>query len=274
MVKNLAKCIIRFPFGPMRQLIQCPSECHAWCRSLGSGSYFHLIPTCVALAYPRAGTKMQSNPPIRVALVEDRPDERRRLALLIEGSPDFVCVAACGSARDELEGLPQTDPDIVLMDIELPGESGIDCVRRLRPLVPRAEFMMLTVVEDHERIVQAIKAGATGYAVKRQSPSLLEMIREWRAGGAPMSGQIARLIVAEVRKPTGDNHRPPVGDVALSPIEWRVLWLLGRGLLYKEVAEELEIKESTVRTHIWRIYRRLNVHNRTEALLKVFPRDP
>ncbi len=207
----------------------------------------------------------QSAPTIRVAIVEDRSAERDDLLELLRGAPGLVCVAACASAAEALERLPACAPDVVLMDIQMPGLSGIDCVRRLNPLLPKAQIMMLTVVEDHDLIFQSLAAGATGYLLKKTPPAkLLEAIRELKAGGAPMSGQIARKVVAAFRAPSAS---PSAGD-QLSPMEQGVLERLARGLLYKEVAEDLQVSVSTVRTHVWHIYRKLQVHNRTEAVLK------
>ncbi len=208
----------------------------------------------------------QSQPSIRVAVVEDRAEDLDKTRKLLETSPGFECVAACRSGKDALRILPGCRPDIVLMDIVMPELSGIDCVRQLQPLLPEAQFMMLTVVEDHERIYDALAAGATGYLLKQTPlPKLLEAIRELHGGGAPMSGQIARQVVAVFRQPPASR----AAVAKLFPVEQRVLDLLARGLLYKEVADELSISLNTVRTHVWHIYGKLHVHNRTEALLKV-----
>lgn len=219
-----------------------------------------------------ASLTMNSIPPlIRVAVVEDRPADFDPLAQLLSESPGFACVAACRSASEALAALPGCRPDIVLMDIQLPGRSGIDCVRDLLPLLPDTQFMMLTVVEDHDLIFRALAAGATGYLLKKtvkiQPAILLEAIRELRAGGAPMSGQIARQVVASFRQaPAGES-----ADSPLSPAERNVLQRLARGLLYKEVADDLGISTGTVRTHVWHIYHKLHAHNRTEAILKAMP---
>lgn len=175
------------------------------------------------------------------------------------------------SAQEALAVLPGCRPDIVLIDIQLAGRSGIDCVRELQPRLPDTQFMMLTVVEDHELIFRSLAAGATGYllkkTVKTQPAKLLEAIRDLHAGGAPMSGQIARHVVATFREP---GAAAPV-EPKLSPTERDVLQRLARGLLYKEVAEELTVSISTVRTHVWHIYRKLHAHNRTEAILRAMP---
>ncbi len=213
---------------------------------------------------------MSTNAPvIRVAVVEDRQQEREHLAELLNAASGFCCVAACRSATEALTVLPECRPDIVLMDINMPGMSGIECVRQLRDLLPETQTMMLTVLEDHELIFQSLAAGATGYMLKKTPPAkLLEAILELRAGGAPMSGQVARKVVAAFRQPT-TGIQP---SSSLTPVEQTILQLLARGLLYKEVANHLNISLSTVRTHVWHIYRKLQVHNRTEAVLKL-PRE-
>ena len=211
----------------------------------------------------------RSSPPIRVALVEDREQDREKWADLLRSSPGLELVAACRSADAALQSLPACQPDVVLMDIQLPGRSGIDSILELSPLLPRTQFMMLTVVEDHELIFRSLAAGATGYLLKKTIPAkVVEAIRELHAGGAPMSGQIARQVVSAFRENPATPAPPPS---KLSPVEQNVLQLLARGHLYKEVAAKLGITPSTVRTHVWHIYRKLQVHNRTEAVLKAMP---
>lgn len=205
---------------------------------------------------------------IRVAVVEDRAEDRESLVRMLGQSPDVVCVAACTVAAEALEVLPRVAPAVVLMDIQLPGMSGIDCVLKLKAVLPEAQVMMLTVFEDHDLIFRSLAAGATGYLLKKTPPAkLLEAIRELHAGGAPMSGQIARQVVAVFQNPTAAK----TGTAKLSPIELRVLQRLAAGLLYKEVAAEMGISVSTVRTHVWHIYRKLHVHNRTEAVHAALP---
>ncbi|HEY5911975.1 MAG TPA: response regulator transcription factor [Verrucomicrobiae bacterium] len=214
-------------------------------------------------------TPMERSPPaIRVAIVEDRQVDRESLKDLLKAAPGFACVDACASATEALDRLPDSRPRIVLMDIQLPGISGIECVRQLSGVLPDTQFMMLTVLEDHDLIFRSLAAGATGYLLKKTpSDQLLGAIRELDAGGAPMSGQVARKVVAAFRHPPA-----PTSELdKLSPAEQGVLHRLARGLLYKEVADEMGISVSTVRTHVWHIYRKLQVHNRTEAILKVAP---
>src|SRR2546426_112774 len=173
-----------------------------------------------------------SSPSIRVAVGEDRTQDRESLVELLRSDPEMQCAAICRSGSEALEMLPRSQPDVVLMDIQLPGPSGIDCLHELHPLLPNAQFMMLTVVEDHDLIFRSLAAGATGYLLKKTAPAkLLEAIRELHAGGAPMSGQIARQVVSTFRQ-TASTAAPPS---KLSPVEQNVLQLLARGFLYKEV---------------------------------------
>lgn len=206
---------------------------------------------------------------IRVAVVEDREADRQRLSRLLRQTPGLTKVAACATAEEALQTLPGLvpPPDIVMMDIGLPGLSGIECVRRLKGRVAQAQVMMLTVIEDHERIFQSLAAGATGYLLKKASDrQVVEAIRELHEGGAPMSGQIARQVVAVFQA-----AQPPAAAEKLTPVEQEVLRRLAQGLLYKEVADALHICLSTVRTHVWHIYRKLHARNRTEAIRKGLP---
>ena len=207
---------------------------------------------------------------IKVAIVEDSDEEREALRVLVSGSPGFSCIAACSSAEEALKIIPHCSPDVVLMDIQLPGMSGIECIGRLKAELPELEIMMLTVLEDHERIFQSLAAGASGYIVKKTPPAkLLEAIDELHKGGAPMSGQIARQVVQALKKPVdnfpGNDGPPPTN---LSKREREILDQLAHGFLYKEICDHLGISIGTVRVHIRHIYDKLHVHNRTEAVLK------
>ncbi len=212
------------------------------------------------------GTEPQK---IRVALVEDDPAVRSGLELLISNSSRCVCIAAVGSAEEALARFPLLQPDVTLMDIHLPGMSGIECIRQLKQRQPQLRIMMLTVFEDHDRIFQSLAAGASGYLLKQTPPEkLLEAIVELHQGGAPMSMQIARRVVEVFQQPA-------LGEAAhagLSPREKEIIALLGKGYLYKEIADQLGLSVETVRTHIHNIYEKLHVHTRTEAVMKVYGR--
>ncbi|MCI0625036.1 MAG: response regulator transcription factor [Acidobacteria bacterium] len=208
---------------------------------------------------------------IKVALVEDSPDEREALFFLLKGTPGFCCQGAFASAKEALEKIPDLQPDVVLMDIHLPGMSGIECIRKLKGLLPDTRIMMLTVFEDHDRIFESLKAGASGYLVKKTPPAkLLEAIQLLHEGGAPMSASIARQVVDWFHNPSKTN--PQLEQ--LSAREDQILALLAKGLLYKEIADQLGIGLGTVRTYIGRICEKLHVHSRAEAMLKVLPQAP
>lgn len=203
--------------------------------------------------------------PINVAIVEDHDDIREGLAALINGAERFRCVAAYPNAEAALADLPNQAPEVVLMDIGLPGMSGIECIRRLKAQDEALQIMMLTIYEDDEKIYNSLAAGATGYVLKKTPPAkLLEAIQDLHNGGSPMSGQIARKVVQ-----TFQSLRAPSPTAALlSKREQEILCHLAKGLLYKEIAEKLSISVETVRTHLHKIYEKLHVHTRTEAVLK------
>lgn len=207
---------------------------------------------------------------IRVALVEDDHQVRAGLRLLIDDSRTCACVAAFGSAEEALARLPSLDVDVVLMDIGLPGLSGIECIRELKRRRSVIQIMMLTVFEDHDRIFQSLAAGASGYLLKQTPPGkLLQAITELHRGGSPMSTQIARQVVDFFQQaaPSGD------ATAGLSPREKEIIALLAKGYLYKEIADQLGISVETVRTHIHNTYEKLHVRSRTEAVMKVFGRN-
>ena len=204
--------------------------------------------------------------PLQVSIVEDDEEIRAHLALLISQAADLVLSSAHGSAEEAVRTIPEKVPDVVLMDINLPGMSGIECARTLKDQFPTLQILMLTVYEDGDRIFESLKAGASGYLLKRTpGPRLLEAIRDVHEGGAPMTSQIARKVVQHF------NH-PPAGNAAacavLSAREREVLEQLARGRLYKEIAESLKVSLDTVRKHLQSIYQKLHVHTRTEAVIK------
>lgn len=203
---------------------------------------------------------------IHLAVVEDVLEIREGLKFLLNQSKDFTCPFAYASAEEGLVGLLQNPPDIVVMDISLPGMSGIECMRQVKAIRPEMQFLMFTVFEDAEQIFQALSAGASGYLLKNASPDkIIEAIRELHQGGAPMSSAIARKVVGSFRPAAAipDNN-------GLSVREREVLEYLAKGLLYKEIGDQLGISTGTVRQHIHHIYRKLHVQNRTEAINKAF----
>ncbi len=202
---------------------------------------------------------------ITVSVVEDDARVRASLARLIDRSARFRCVSQHPSAENALDELPAAKPGVVLMDVNLPGMSGVECVRRLKPLLPETQIVMLTVYEDSDLILAALAAGATGYLLKRTTPGeLIAGIRDVHNGGSPMTSHIARKVVQSFRTSADPVASPEV----LSPREQEVLELLARGYLYKEIAGALSISYDTVHTYVRRIYEKLQVHSRTEAVAK------
>ena len=206
---------------------------------------------------------------ISVSIVEDDSDVRATLAKLIHGSPGYRCVSQHDSAEVALQEIPRVKPDVVLMDINLPGINGVECVRRLKPLLPATQIIMLTVYQNTENIFNALAAGASGYLLKRTSSAeLLEGIREVRRGGSPMTTHIARKVTQSFQR-AGPSPQPTEN---LSEREQQVLDCLSQGFLYKEIADKLGISYETVHTYIRRIYEKLQVRTRTEAVAKFLKR--
>jgi DNA-binding NarL/FixJ family response regulator len=202
---------------------------------------------------------------IPVSIVEDDAPARGLLGDWVQRAPGFRCVGRHACAEDALAALPIEKPSVVLMDINLPGISGIECVRRLKPLLPDTQFVMLTVYEDPEHIFNALAVGACGYLLKRVSRAeLIEALQEVHAGGSPMSSNIARKVVQSFHRSA--HQRSEARE--LSSREREVLELLARGYLYKEIAELLKISRPTVNTYIRRIYEKLHVHSRSQAVAK------
>jgi DNA-binding NarL/FixJ family response regulator len=203
--------------------------------------------------------------PITVSIVEDNDQLRGTLARVLGRAEGFQCVGQHASAEAALEALPKEKPAVVLMDINLPGMNGVECVRKLKQLLPEVQVMMLTVYEDTDNIFNALAAGATGYMLKRTPrDELLAAIREVHAGGSPMTTHIARKVVQSFQRAPAAAE--PTED--LSPREREVLDCLAQGFLYKEIADKLGISYETVHTYIRRIYEKLQVRTRTEAVAK------
>ena len=201
----------------------------------------------------------------RVAIVEDNQTIRESLAEFVQSDPECRCVCACATAEEALQQIPRLGPEIVLMDIQLPGASGIECTARLKQIMPAVQIIMVTVYEDTERIFKALRAGACGYLLKRCTPAeLIAAIREVRQGGAPMSREIARKVITSFQAPvaTADEME------GLSPREIEILELLAQGFPNKQIADRLGVNDGTVRWHLRHVYDKLHVRSRTEAALK------
>ena len=206
--------------------------------------------------------------PIKVSIVEDLAEVREGLAELVRSDRELLMTGSFEDAETAIQKLPGLQADIVIMDINLPGMSGIDCIKRIKEKCPGSQFMMFTVYENNEKVLQALQAGATGYLLKRTEPKrILESIKELNQGGSPMSSNIARKLVNIFL-----NKKVQTKKEILSNRENEVLQLLADGLLYKEIADRLHIGHGTVRQHIHNIYEKLHVQNRTEAVNKYFDR--
>jgi len=206
---------------------------------------------------------------IRVIIVEDDKEMREGLELIVQSNPALECIETCSSGEEALVSIPSNIPDIVLMDIHLPGISGIDCIKKLKPTLAFTQFLMCTVYEDNENVFDSLCAGATGYLLKNSPPSkITDSIIDLYHGGSPMSSVIARKVIQAFRPVVEQNK-----DMEkLTNREREMLDLLAKGYRYKEIADQLSISFETVRTHIHNIYEKLHVQSRTEALNKVFPR--
>lgn len=213
-----------------------------------------------------------SVPPIRVALIEDQGGLRDSLREILDGSEGITCVAACANAEQALAELPAIKPDVVFMDINLPGMDGVACVRKLAAVLPETLVVMLTVYDNTDAVFSSLEAGACGYLQKPvRAADLTSAAREVVAGGSPMSARIARLVVQAFKKPAPEKAaRDPQDD--LTSREREILDLLVEGHLYKEIADHLQVSGHTVHFHIRHIYQKLQVRSRALAVAKVMKR--
>jgi DNA-binding NarL/FixJ family response regulator len=216
---------------------------------------------------------------ISVCIVDDNKDIRSALEQIILMAEGYTLAGSYADAEEALQKIPLANPDVVLMDINLGnGESGIDCVRQLKPLHPEILFMMCTIYEEDEKIFEALTAGANGYILKKTAPGkLLDSLRELHEGGAPMSSQIARKVVNAFQNRGGASDPFETSSQGksisiLSNRENEILELLAKGMLYKEIAARLFISQETVRKHVYHIYEKLHVNNRVEAINKFYGR--
>ncbi|MGA9777100.1 MAG: response regulator transcription factor [Verrucomicrobiia bacterium] len=201
----------------------------------------------------------------KIAIVEDNKVIRESLMEFIHADPECRCVCACATAEEALKVIPKHEPEIVLMDIQLPNMSGIDCLAQLKQMLPSVHIIMVTVYEDTERIFKALRMGACGYLLKRCAPEeLIAAIREVRQGGAPMSREIARKVIASFQEPLATAVE--VEDLTVR--EREILELLANGFPNKQIADRLGLTDGTVRWHLRHVYNKLHVRSRTEAALK------
>lgn len=197
-------------------------------------------------------------------MVEDSATLRRNLERWLVRTAGFRCVGTCGSGEEAVERIPAWKPEVVLMDIQMPGMSGVECTARLKRLLPTLQIMMLTVYEDTETIFKALRSGASGYLLKRSSPTeILDAIREIRQGGAPMTSAIARKIVAAFQEPVSQSDE----SNTLTDREKEILDWLTRGFSNKEIGARLDISPFTVKVHLAHIFEKLHVRSRTEAVM-------
>ncbi len=206
---------------------------------------------------------------ITVSIVEDLPEIRNGLAKVIDKDIDLGIVELYDNGEQAVFDIPVNSPDIVIMDINLPGINGIECINRLKLQCPNTQFMVFTIYENDEKVFEALNAGASSYILKKTEPEkIVESIKELHAGGSPMSATIARQLVRIFQNQNKINTE---GDV-LTKREKEILELLSKGFLYKEIADKTGISFGTVRQHCYRIYEKLHVHNKTEAINKVYGR--
>ena len=201
---------------------------------------------------------------IRVAIVEDSKTIRESLSHFVQTDPECRCVFTCATAEEALVGIPKHQPEVVLMDIQLPKLSGIECTAQIKSMLPAVQIIMVTVYEDTERISAALSAGACGYLLKRCTPAeLVSAVREAKMGGVPLQREVARKLIASFQQPL----TVATGVDELRPSERKILELVATGLVNKEIADRLGLTIGTVRWHLDNIYAKLHVHSRTEAAL-------
>jgi len=211
----------------------------------------------------------------RIAIVEDDSALRESFQVALDAEKSWTITGSYGRGESALTAIQSDPPDAVIVDIQLPGMSGIELVRALKPLCPNTQFLMVTVFEDTDRIFEALSAGASGYVLKRDIDSdLLEALDDVLAGGSPMSSAIARKVVQHFQKPVPVPEPKPAEDYNLTQREMQTLDLLSKGYLYKEIADEMKIRIETVSFHLGNIYRKFHVRTRTEAVLKYVGRVP
>ncbi len=202
---------------------------------------------------------------IKTVIVDDKKDIRTNLEILLNSSNEIICIGTFPNYDVAVKEIPKIKPDVILMDINMPGKSGIECVKTLKPILPKTQFIMLTMYDDSDSVFEALRVGATGFLLKRTPPTkILEGVKEVFMGGSPMSMEIARMVVGSFKTESKKNDI----QSKLTDREWEILEHLSKGMRYKEIAEELFISIETVRSHLRKIYEKLQVRSATEAVLK------
>ena len=208
-----------------------------------------------------------NQPLITVCIVEDRKDIRESLKILINESKDSACIAEFSNGEEAVKQIPELQPDVVLMDIDLPGINGIECIKRLKPLCPGVQFMICTVYDEDEKIFDALAAGANSYILKSSnSDTLIDAIKDLHNGGSPMSSDIARKIVQQFQKAIPSEKV----DYHLTEREKEILGHLAKGLTYQQVADAIFLSSKTIKKHVYNIYEKLHVNSRMEAVNKFY----
>ena len=208
--------------------------------------------------------------PITVSIVEDLAEIREGLENLVRLSGNFLLLSTYSNAETAIHKIPEEQPQIVIMDINLPGISGIDCIRSIKHVCPDTQFIMYTIFEDDDKVFEALEAGASGYLLKKTpKEKIMEALLELYEGGSPMSTQIARKVIRSFQQ---KNQLNAESDL-LTQKQKEVLELLAKGFLYKEISEKLQISLNTVKQHIHKTYLKLHVCNRTEAVIKVYGKN-
>ena len=202
---------------------------------------------------------------IKVGIVEDNKTLREGFETLINRTPEMQCICACGTVGDAVKQIPPAQPDVVLMDIQLPDGTGIDCTARIKEQLPNVQIIVVTVYADSDWIFQALQAGASGYLLKRATPArIIEAIREAQEGGVPMTPEIARKVIGQFQAPVKAAEEVE----RLTPRETEVLQFIMHGLANKEIADRMSISVNSVKWHLRHIYEKLHVRSRVEAVLK------
>ncbi len=207
---------------------------------------------------------------ITVCIVEDRENIREALKILVGEQNDCTCIADFANGEEAVKQIPELQPDVVLMDIDLPGMNGIECIRQLKPLCPQVQFMICTVYDEDEKIFEALAAGANSYILKRSSSeTLIDSIKDLYMGGSPMSSDIARKLVRHFQGVMSAEKE----QYHLTPRETEIMELLARGLTYQQTADKIFISSKTIKKHVYNIYEKLHVNSRTEAINKYYGRQ-